>query len=362
MGIQDDLKKMAFLQALAGATDGDDTGLGAMLQSESEVSSEGMYIASIREAEAMVDTNPTGKNLASVAAYVSNPDNKVYGKPAEFHNLLTSYLIVGDYYHALEIGKYGLTMYPYDIDILADSIQAAGGAAQYEAGYSLIETAAKINKQYWNWRLFLMIAEFYKIQLPRCNPDEYEAVYSKGFKVIEDYMRYLPCDERAYNEQAEYYIMKNNTMAARTVLEKAIYDEIEDVDGTKCHLVAPQCCLTLIDAILGHTTEYEHIVEVADKGVQFTAQEQPSARMGYFRYRSAMAKDAIICRDQYKNKQTIQEALREYQCAFDLNSDSQYGKTIQERYAALSQNSQNPVTDVPLIKRKLCVEEGRKDK
>lgn len=357
-----ELKKRAFLQALVGATSDAEVEKEAVLNSSNNAgTNKGLFIASIREAKAHVDTMRIGKNLAEVAAYITDPDNRVYGEPAEFHNLINSYLEVGDYYHALSIGQYALSMYPYDIDVLADSIQAAGGAAQYEIGYDLIARAEKINKRYWKWRLFLMIAEFYKIQLSSCDPEEYELIYSKGFRVTEDYVKFLPCDERAYNQQAEYYIKKNKMAEARAVLEKAIYDEIKDTDGTRHHIVAPQCCLTLINDILSETTEYEHIVEVAEKGIQFTAQHQPSARMGYFSYSAALAKDAMICRDHYKNKQTVQEALREYQCAFDLNNDMQYGKTIQERYAALSQNAQNPVTDVLLVKRPLCIDSQAKD-
>lgn len=346
------MKKQALMSALlrnASNTDNDD-----LFSDDSDIQKDdSLFIASVREAEARVDAMPIGNNLARVADYLVNPDNHVVGLPEEFHNLLSSYLRLRDYYHALMIGEYALSLFPYDIDLLADSIQAAAGSVQYDKGDDLIRRAEKINKQYWNWRLFLMIADYYSTQLSSCSPEEFESLYAKGFAVSEEYLKYLPWDERAYNKQAEYYLIKNERHKARAILEKAIYDDIEGPDRTRQHIIAPQCCLRMIDSILSETIEYGRIVEVAEKGVQYTAQEQPSARMGYFKFRSAMAMDAMITRDHYKNKQTIQEALREYQCAFDLNGDMSYGKTIQERYAALSQNSQNPVTDMPLIKRPL---------
>lgn len=361
-GFFQELQKRALLQALTGDVSSDDTGSATDFGSiDATKFSPTLNISSVREAEALVDSMPVGKNLSAVAEYITDPDNSVCGKPAEFHNLLSSYLRAGDYRHALAIGEYALSLYPYDVDILADTIQAAGGSAQFAVGYKHIATAEKINKDYWNWRLFIMIAEFFIMELSSCSPDEFDSVYSKGFAICEDYIKYLPLDERAYNQQAEYYIKKNKLAEAREVLERAIYDEIAGTDGTLHHIVAPQCCVTLIDDILSATTEYEHIIEIAEKGVQFTAQHQPSARMGFFRYSSALAKDAMIVRDRYKNKQTIQEALREYQCAFDLNGEMHYGKTIQERYAALSQNSQNPVTDMPLIKRPLYTVPESKD-
>ncbi|MBQ4596437.1 MAG: hypothetical protein IJB14_05640, partial [Firmicutes bacterium] len=64
--------------------------------------------------------------------------------------------------------------------------------------------------------------------------------------------------------------------------------------------------------------DYDLIIEIAKKGIQFTTQEQPSSNIGYFVYRSALARDARIVRDGFKNVQDIQVALREYQCAYDL--------------------------------------------
>lgn len=348
------MKRQAFMSALMrGANSSSNDDLLSDNDSDKSQADDSFFIASVREAEVRVDAMPLGVNLTRVADYIVNPDNHVVGLPGEFHNLLSSYLGLRDYYHALIIGEYALSFFPYDIDLLADSIQAAAGSAQYDKGGDLIQRAEKINKQYWDWRLFLMIADYYSSQLSSCSPEEFESIYGKGLSITEEYMKYLPWDDRAYNKMAEYYLIKNERQKARAILEKAIYDDIEGLDGTRQHIVAPQCCLTMIDKILSETIEYDRIVEIAEKGIQYTAQEQTSARMGYFKFRSAMAMDALITRDHYKNKQTIQEALREYQCAFDLNGDMAYGKTIQERYAALSQNSQNPVIDMPLIKRPL---------
>lgn len=347
------MKERALMSALLRNARNTDDGELFPDNSEENRKNDSLFIASVREAEARVDAMPIGVNLAKVADYVVNPDNHVVGLPSEFHNFIASYLKVGDYYHALDIGKYALSLFPYNVDLLADTIRAAAGASQYDTGNDLIQRAEKINKQLWNWRLFLYIADFYSTQLSTCLPEEFESIYGKGLSITEEYLKYLPWDDHAYNKQAEYYLIKNERHKARAILEKAIYDDIDGSDGTRQHIVAPQCCLTMIDKILSETIEYDRIVEVAEKGIQYTAQEQPSARMGYFKFRSAMAMDAMITRDHYKNKQTIQEALREYQCAFDLNGDLPYSETIQERYAALSQNSQNPVTDMPLIKRPL---------
>ena len=266
----------------------------------------GLYIASIRDATECVDSRPIGTNFKAVAEYVTDRANEVYGTPEEFHNLLNSYLGAGDYKHALAIGEYALTFYAYDIDILADTIQAAGGSSSFAKGYQLIETAEKIDKKYWGWRPFLMIGQFYITALSNCHPDEYDAIYTKGFAITREYIKHLPLDERGYNLQAKYYLLKSNRAKARAVLETAIYEKIRDADGQGHYIAAPQCCITMIDEILKDTTEYEKIILIAKKGVQFTAQEQPSARLGYFVYRSALARDALIVLGNYGNKQTIQ--------------------------------------------------------
>lgn len=62
-----------------------------------------------------------------------------------------------------------------------------------------------------------------------------------------------------------------------------------------------------------------------------------------FVYRYALAKDAIVTADDYKNKADIIETLNLYQCAYDLNQDIGYSSTIAERYAILCQNPKNPL-------------------
>ena len=250
------MKRQAFMSALMrGANSSSNDDLLSDNDSDKSQADDSFFIASVREAEVRVDAMPLGVNLTRVADYIVNPDNHVVGLPGEFHNLLSSYLGLRDYYHALIIGEYALSFFPYDIDLLADSIQAAAGSAQYDKGGDLIQRAEKINKQYWDWRLFLMIADYYSSQLSSCSPEEFESIYGKGLSITEEYMKYLPWDDRAYNKMAEYYLIKNERQKARAILEKAIYDDIEGLDGTRQHIVAPQCCLTMIDKILSETIE-----------------------------------------------------------------------------------------------------------
>ncbi|HWQ51384.1 MAG TPA: hypothetical protein VN369_06215, partial [Terriglobales bacterium] len=56
----------------------------------------------------------------------------------------------------------------------------------------------------------------------------------------------------------------------------------------------------------------------------------------------------------------IEEALTEYQCAYDLNQSIGYAKTISERYAILCQNARSPIENLPLKKRPLVVMEHMK--
>lgn len=320
---------------------------------------DGLFLMSVKEAEQWPKWRAgriSGRIYADVAEYVVDPAHHVYGSPDDYFNFTVDYLRAGDYYSTLKLCDYALQRFPYSVDLLANAIQAAGDCGDFVKSRHYLETAKQIDKRYWNWRLFHSTIEMYQNQLTQASPDTTEALFAEALDMTHLFQKTIPLDERAYNKEAELYLFANEMDKAREILRKAIFDPVQLPGGESQSLIAPQCCVTMLNDVLDIRDDYEQIIQIAQKGIQFTTQKQPSSRIGYFIYRSALAKDALIVRSDFRNKQDIQEALREYQCAYDLNQDNpEYAGTIAQRYAILSQNAKNPVTDIPLVKRSLTI-------
>lgn len=79
------------------------------------------------------------------------------------------------------------------------------------------------------------------------------------------------------------------------------------------------------------------------KGLSFSAAEQNSEHMGYFSYRLALAKTALVIESDYRNKADIEEALTCCQRAFDLVTFQSYADDLKRCYVQLCENPQNPI-------------------
>ena len=314
----------------------------------------GLHIASIKEAEYLIDTRMHFGHSqigSKVVAYIINPDNHVCGNPNQYHNLISSYLGLGDYYNALRLCQYALAKFPFDIDLLANAIRAASHSGESEIVDKYMADAMLIDKKYWNWRLFLFMLDAYQRKMSQCHPDDMDAYYDEAMDVAKAYQQYIPLDERSYNKEAELLLMANKVTEARDLLTEK-FDRGVLINGERRQLVAPQCCVTMLEKILEDTHDYDEIIRISRRGIQDTAQEQPSSRIGYFVYRMALALDAQIVGKNYDvQDDTLLKALRTYQCAYTLNEDrSGYMRTIKTRYTILSQFIKNPENVQPLTK------------
>ena len=108
-------------------------------------------------------------------------------------------------------------------------------------------------------------------------------------------------------------------------------------------LNAANCCKLYLTEILKKSLEYDLILRIAQKGLSFSAAEQNSEHMGYFSYRLALAKTALVIESDYRNKADIEEALTCCQRAFDLVTFQSYADDLKRCYVQLCENPQNPI-------------------
>ena len=159
---------------------------------------------------------------------------------------------------------------------------------------------------------------------------------------------------KGHSKKAELMLLRNEDNEAIDFLTETIR-QTKVRDRPDSVLVAAQCCVTLLN-LLDESNEYDLIIEICDKGLQHTTQEQPSAAIGFFMYRKALALDAQAYEENFRSADTIQKALSCYQAAYDLNQDRQYSNTIEKRYAVLREVSEGTKVEfTPLIKRPFYV-------
>ena len=273
---------------------------------------------------------------------------EISGTADEFHNIIQDFFRIHDYRSAFIVAKKGLGLFPGNVDLLANAIRSAAGLADFESCDRFEETARGLGLEYWNWRIFVFLIDAYKTRIGAQTSKELRSrYYERAHGIADEYLGAFPADDRAYNAKAELYLLANETAKAKAVLNRAI-GAVKTESGER--ILAPTCCITYLD-ILEPTDEASCnlIIKVARKGIHSTAQEQPSANIGYFLYREALALDALIAMKDdgkgYSVEEDVKRALDCYECAYELLKDRSYARTIKERYSILRNKGKGDFAD-----------------
>ena len=313
-----------------------------------------IFVSSMRDASILLQQHMTpngAKYRRKLVMFITNPDNRVLAECDVYHNFIMDLFRVGDYDLALLVCDFALKNAPYNRDILGDAIKACGDSSQFEKGDEYLERAMKIPRNLWSYRLFLYSIDFIKTKLNAYPMDD--KLYKQALSLADDYIKCFPFDEHGYNQKGELYILMNQRTEAIKVLKKFIFETKPDANDSASQLVTAQCCVTLLN-ILDDSNDYEQIIQICERGLLNTTQEQPSASIGFFMYRKALALDAKAHAENFTIPKTIINALKFYQAAYDLNQDREYGRTIECRYAVIRAYMKD---FEPLIKRGLYVKE-----
>lgn len=331
--------------------------LNALRNGSSDDSEEDICVSSIHDAINLLQMHMTpggAQYRRRLVAYIADPANRVLSECDVYHNFIMDLFRVGDFDLSLQVCDYALSSAPYNRDILGDAIKACGDSSQFEKGEQYLARAMQIPKNLWSFRLFLYSVDFLKTKLSAYPMDE--NLYQRALDLADEYIHNLPYDEHGYNQKAELLIMMNERSKAIAELYNYIF-KIKPDNDSKLDLVTAQCCVTLLN-LLDDSSDYDFIIEICEKGLRNTTREQPSASIGFFVYRKALAMDAKILDAKSHDKhfdvpvEKIIEALKCYQSAYDLNQDRAYARTIEQRYAVLRPYAGNYQ---PLIKRSLYI-------
>ena len=274
---------------------------------------ENVLVLSVGDAHELapeVLNNPSERVLLKSIYKAVIENNDIFGDYADYHNLAATYAKVDDYKSAYEIAVKGLNQYPFDIDLLADAVNYGSKCNKIQKCEEYIEVLLSRPFVFWNWRSFTFVIDYYMASLSWVEPEHIQAAFDMAINMAKKYQETLPNEERGYVAEAEIHLKKADFVSAEEVLRKAIF-------GVES-LIAPQCCLKYVD-ILSEKGDYQNVIEVAKKGIASTAQDQPTARTGYFSYLSALAKDALLHQDQdFNNQDRVLNIYSDYKIADSL--------------------------------------------
>lgn len=259
-------------------------------------------------------------------------DASIVGDNADYHNLAATYARLDDYISAFEIVSKGLKQFPYDVDLLADAIKYGSKCGKVTESKGHLSTLLSRPFTFWNWRTFTFVIDFYLLSIAWEDPETIEETLQEALKIAKQYQTLAPAEERGFVAEAEIYLASSDVESAINVLKCAIYDHQE--------ILTPQCCLKYAD-ILAERGEFEKVIEVCTRGLIVTAQDQPTARTGYFCYLAALAKDALIHRDSaFKDEKRLLDVYTDYKVAYKLlKATPRYIENIHDRTAILSAKS-----------------------
>lgn len=307
-------------------------------------------LSSLRDASCLLQqfgNSPDASFRKRLVASITDPANRISGSYADYHNFIMDLFDLGDYALALQVCDHALAAMPCNRELLGDAIMACGADGQFERGEQYLQRAEVLPYRLWNFRLFLCSVDFLKNKL--CAYPMDEGLFLRALTLADEYIRNLPFDERGYNQKAELLLMMNERQRAIGELKRYIFDTAPDVLDSRSELITSQCCVTLLK-LLDNSNDYDFIIQICDRGLRNTAQEQPAAQIGYFVFKKALAMDAKAHIQNFEVPTTVNAALKLYQAAYDLNRNRLYESTIEERYAVLRPYSQE---DRPLLRREL---------
>lgn len=275
--------------------------------------------------------------------------------PSQYHNeSVDAASMSDDRSEPFSIVSEGLSLYPYDIDLLADAVLygPVGKPKQWvDEGdlQALSEGSAKdilsgkpkllysedfclalmTRKKYWNWRAFVYVIDYLKERRVTIIGDleKVRQSFDLAVKLAREFVERFPEDDRAYNELAEALIESGRRVEAEKTLREAIFKK-----GLPETALA-QSCLTFMDMLMERGA-YDEALVVARKGQVATAQAQPSTSVGYFIFCEALIRDAQFT-EKHIDEPSIQEGNEEEEIEKILSLYETAGELLQGKDAYL---------------------------
>lgn len=208
--------------------------------------------------------------------------NQQSGDADDFHNFAVELARKDEYTLACKVLECGLSLFPKNVDLLADYLQYGVRCNKIDECKKMYKTLVKIPKRRWTWRGFTFLVDYLQFLIDRSDSDkEIDAKEKEMIEVAAVSRKRFPYSEESYRIEASVYHILNPEK--ETDILKAALDNVK---------VAPKCALRYAD-IMFERGMYEEAASAIKRGISDATQTQSSVNEGYIYYLSALCKIAI---------------------------------------------------------------------
>lgn len=252
-------------------------------------------------------------------------DSTIYGTKNDYHNVAAECGRRSLYDLAVRICEKGLVVFPNEVDLLADLIMYASSLGRFETAARSLSQLQTIDKNLWNWRAFEFSIDYFK-QVGK---------YEEAEQLADEYIKFLPFDERAYSAKAEVCLLRYSGGVGTNKAIKALQVALEH------NLNCPGCARKLGE-LLAEGGELEAALVVYNRAFMEHAQEQPNCHLGVIAFERALIYDRLAHKTQTEGRDEAEAnrlatcAAKDYEFAeIWLNGRVLYRNQIQQRLLTL---------------------------
>lgn len=288
------------------------------------ISSDDLY-----EAEAAL------KDLGSLVQRVIRQTVKS-GDADDWHNFAVDIARKDLYDFACDLLECGLSIYPKNIDLLADYLQYGTSCGRIEKCKLFYKVLSKIPKIRWGWRGYSFSVSYLTYLWERSDSEkELEKLQEEMLGLATAFRNNLPFDEESYRCEANIYKLLHKKNEEEEVLRMAL-------SNLK---IAPKCALRLSD-LLFDRGDYEEALILIQRGLRDAMQTQRSINEGYLYYLMGLTKMALA---QQAGAPITEETACEIYADFDISLRQEhraaYVNTMKAKTIVLVNKSGVPIPD-----------------
>lgn len=128
-------------------------------------------------------------------------DDNIIGDADDYHNFSVNYYRYDDYMSAYNIVDKGLSLYPMDVDLLADAICYGMNCNKDCNDY--YERIKQIPYSLWSWRAFCFVID-YLLQVRTLNSiNQYEENINTALEISRSFVQMMPDNSRSYSKMLD---------------------------------------------------------------------------------------------------------------------------------------------------------------
>lgn len=248
------------------------------------------------------------KDLNSIVQRIIQQPIKI-GDANDWHNFAVDVAGKDLYDLACDLLECGLSIYPKNIDLMADYLQYGISCGRIENCKSFYKMLCKIPKIRWSWRGYSFSVSYLTYLWERSDSEkELEKLQADMLGIAAAFRQNLPYDEESYRCEADVYKLLHKKKEEEDVLRLAL-------SNLK---IAPKCALRLSD-LLFDRGDYEEALALIQRGLRDAMQTQRSVNEGYLYYLSGLTKMALAQQAEQAGTPISEDTACDIYSDFDIS-------------------------------------------